>query len=74
MALLLAVAVVVVVGIAIGRISYALSGQRHKDEITTEQRRRNVGQILARGGSSGVTQTPGAERNPAALSEDDFYR
>jgi hypothetical protein len=64
----------VVIGIAIGRISYALSGRRHKDEITTEQRRRNVGTILGHSGSSGVTQPPGGPRNPSALSEDDFYR
>ena len=70
----LVVLVFVLAGIAIGRIGYALSGRRHKDEITTEQRRRSVGTTLGHSGSGGATQQPGAPRDPVALGEDDFYR
>ena len=68
---MIAVPVVLIVG---ARIGYLLSGRGHREQLWAERRARNVREVLARPGASGVTRRGAALGSQPPVSEDDVYR
>ena len=54
-------------------LGYLLSGRSHREQLVAERRARNVRQVLARPGASGVTQRGAALGSHPPVSEDDVY-
>lgn len=68
---MVAVFVSLVVGAWVG---YLFSGRSHREQLQSERRARNVREVLARPGASGVTRRGSAVGSTPPVTEDDVYR